>query len=722
MVRSSPIRPVTAGLLAVVAGSSLLATPAPVRAQAPPDCTGANEPEEYGPTDVSATSGNQALSAGFNEKATITVLKWPSPSFYDQIKYRTLGRSQPRLGALPNEGALLGLAWRSGSARKWQFEWLRQWPSSQRWGDDDGDVVVTSFRRGAVGLKVTVRDVVAHDRDVLLRQVTVARTPRSRARSVRVIGFANFNPVFGKTPQAPHQDWCTEEDNDDGASYDNAADAVMHARSGTDESTGAPSGAALAMGFLGRSDAHQIGADTYQGAPGTSAYDDAKDGKLAGDDEVAGQADAALADQLSLARRRSATTTLAIAAAFTAEEAVSLLDDARSLPVRRVISNKARWWRTWLSGARLPKDAPRPVVAVAKRSLIVMRQATDPAPRAGAAGGLVVASITTQPPLGLDWIRHGAYVNRALHAAGHPGTVRAHNVRYADLQVTATSRPRGASGATPAGNWAQNYYADGVVGGPIPYEVDETGLGIWTLYDHYDVTNDRGYLTTREVYESIQRAAQYLTDVCRDPTSGLQCLASERDNPTTTQTLVGAEAVWLGLGAAVDAARALGTVDSQANAERWSARQEELGAAIRTSFFDEGCSCFTTDPDIGGTLLWPVRFLRYGSARADAQAEVNFRSVSRALRGRTERGGQEVKALLGNAYAWARSPRDLRRVRRGLTWFARVPASSTHVLGEAWITRKGQVIPVSGQPHVPTHAQFYLAALKAFGSERYSFR
>lgn len=719
---SSSMRPATAALLAVVAGASLLGAPAPLRAQTG-NCAGADEPEEYGPTDLNATSGNQALSAGFNEKGTITVLKWPSPSFYDQVKYRTTDRGEPRLGALPNEGAFLGIAWRNRSRGKWQFDWLRQWRSSQRWADDDGDVVVTSFRRGGPGLRVSVRDVVAHDRDVLLRDVTVKRTRRSRVRSVRVVGFANFNPVFSKTPQVPHQDWCTEEDNDDGASYEKKADAVVHARSGTDESTGAPSGAALAMGFFGRSEGHAVGADTYQGVDGTSAYDDARDGKLSGDASAPGQADAALLDQLSLTRSRKARTTLAIAAAFNAEEALSLLDDARRRSPRKVLASKARWWRSWLSRARLPKGAPRPVVKVAKRSLIVMRQATDPAPRAGAEGGLIVASITTQPPLGLDWIRHGAYVNRALHAARHPEMVRAHDLRYAELQVTTTSRPRGASGTTPSGNWAQNYYADGVVGGPIPYEVDETGLGIWTLYDHYDLTHDRAYLTTREVYESIQRAAQYLTDVCRDVTSGLQCLASERDNPAASQTLVGAEAVWLGLGAAVEAANALGTPDSATNAERWSARQEELGAAIRSRFFDESCGCYTTDPDVGGTLLWPVRFLRYGSKQADTQAEVNFRYVSRSMRGRADQGGQEVKALLGNAYAWARSPRDRKRVRRGLAWVARVPASqSTHVLGEGWITFKRQVVPISGQPHVPTHAQFYLAALKAFGSERYSFR
>ena len=720
---SSSLRPATAGFLAVLVGVSLLGAPPATRAQTGPDCTGSNEPEEYGPTDVSATTGNQALSAGLNSKATITVLKWPSPSFYDQVKYRTTERDEPRLGALPNEGALLGLAWRKGSAGSWSFEWLRGWASSQRWADDDGDVVVTTFRKPTLGLNVTVRDVVAHDEDALYRQVTVSRTARSRVRSVRVVGFANFNPVFTKTPQVPHQDWCTEEDNDDGATYEAGPDAVVHARSGTDESTQSPSGAALTMGFLRKSDGHQIGVDTYAEGTGTSAYDDAKDGKLAGDDSAPGQADAAILDQLSLARSRSAATTLVIAAAVTPEESLSLLESARERSAGRVMRTKARWWRSWLQSAKLPRNAPTSVVAVAKRSLIVMRQGTDPASRGGQLGGLIVASISTQPPLGLDWIRNGAYVNRALHAAGHPEMVRAHDVRYAELQVTATSRPRGASTATPSGNWAQNYYSDGVVGGPIPYEIDETGLGIWTLWDHYDLTEDRAYLTQEEVYEAIQRAAQYLTDVCRDPVNDLQCLASERDNPATTQTLVGAEAVWLGLGAAADAADALGTAAAQANSERWTARQEELGAAIRDRFFDEDCTCYTTDPDVGGTLLWPVRYLRYGSREADAQAEINFRYVSRALRGRSDQGGQEVKALLGNAYAWAGSPRDLRRVRAGLAWVARVPTTeSTHLLGEAWLTRKGRVETVSGQPHIPTHAQFYLAVLKAYGSKRYSFR
>ncbi|MDQ3951696.1 MAG: hypothetical protein M3279_01850, partial [Actinomycetota bacterium] len=474
-------RRIPAGLLAFAVGAALLAAPVAARAQTT-NCAGAGQPEDFGPTDISATTGNQSLSAALNEKATITVLKWPSPSFYDQVKYRTTDRSEPRLGALPNEGALLGLAWRSGNARKWSFEWLRRWGSTQRWADDDGDVVVTRFRRRTLGLTVTVRDVVAHDEDVLYRQVTVTRTERSRVRAVRVVGFANFNPVFTKTAQAPNQDWCSEEDNDSGATYERRPDVVLHARSGTDESTGSPSGVALTMGFAGRSDGHSIGIDTYGGATGTSAYDDAEDGKLSGESAAPGQADAALLDQLGLGTRRIATTTLLIAAAVTPEESIALLERARDRSARAAMRRKARWWRAWLRGAALPKRAPRAVVAVAKRSLIALRQATDPATRGSEPGGLIVASIATQPPLGLDWVRNGAYVNRALHEAGHPEMVERHDVRYADLQATATDPPRGGA-ATPSGNWAQNYYADGVVGGPVPYEVDQTGLGIWTLWD-----------------------------------------------------------------------------------------------------------------------------------------------------------------------------------------------------------------------------------------------
>ena len=44
---------------------------------------------------ASPVTGNRRLSVGLNGDATVTVLKWPSPSYYDQIKYRTSDRGEP---------------------------------------------------------------------------------------------------------------------------------------------------------------------------------------------------------------------------------------------------------------------------------------------------------------------------------------------------------------------------------------------------------------------------------------------------------------------------------------------------------------------------------------------------------------------------------------------------------------------------------------------------
>ncbi len=686
-------------------------------AQTTAECRNTSDetPEDFGPTDISAVSGNQAMAAAFNPDATVTVLKWPSPSYYDQLNLRTTDRSKPRLGALPNEGAFLGLGYKKGS-RPWAFEWLRRWRSKQRFADDDGDEVVTTFINSNLGLRVTVRDVVAHDEDVLTRSVLIRKTSASKVTRVRVLSFANFNPVFSKNRRSPTNDWCNEEDEDDGAMYDEKADAIVHARSGTDSSTGQPSGAALVMGFDGRSQAHQVGPDTYEGGGGEgSAYDDAEDARLSGADVSSGPTDAAIAQERVFGRKATVASTVLIAAAFTPDEAVSSLTQIRSRSAGSVRRAKRTWWERWLRSTRLPKNAPNEVMALAKRSLISARQVTD-------RGGLIVTSVATQSPQGVDWIRNGAYINRMLQTAGHPGMVRAHNIRYAELQATSVRKPLGGE-TTPPGNWAQNYYADGVVAGPLPYEIDETGFGIWTLWDHYAATGDEDYLD--RVYEAIQRAAVYLTDDaplgCRDTTTGLQCPAHEEDGPEPSRTLVGAQAVWLGLDAAVKAARELGTETSKQNAERWRARRDELGAAIKANFFDETCGCYTRDHQTGGTFLWPVRFAPYGSKISDAQAAINWRHVARAVRGRLTRGGQESRALLGNAYAWAGRPRKMELVKRGLRWVAEIPTTDdTGLLGEAWMrfpNENSKVITMVSQPHVWGQAMFYLAAMKAYGSE-----
>src|SRR5205823_4100357 len=157
---------------------------------------------------------------------------------------------------------------------------------------------------------------------------------------------------------------------------------------------------------------------------------------------------------------------------------------------------------------------------------------------------------------------------------GYTDLVTRHNLFYARIQAS----PSNPSAIRPPGNWTMAAYADGVDGAPIPWEIDETGLGIWTLYDHSRYlrgTAAQSYLA--QVYPAIVRSADFLTE-CADPTNGMQCLANEDDNYTPSQSLHGAETVYLGLRSAIAAAKAMG--DTGARVANWQARPGRLGAAI----------------------------------------------------------------------------------------------------------------------------------------------
>ena len=271
-----------------------------------------------------------------------------------------------------------------------------------------------------------------------------------------------------------------------------------------------------------------------------------------------------------------------------------------------------------------------------------------------------------------------------------------------------------------------NSYADGIDGAPIPWEIDETGLGIWTLYDHSTFLHGpaaRSYL--RAVYPAIVRSADFLT-LCEDPTSGMQCIANEDDNYSPSQSLHGAETVYLGLRSALAAARATG--DADARVGRWRARLGRLGAAIdrlydpATKAYRKGNSggnAYNLDYSDGGWLLWPVQYKPYDDPTMRGEAATVDRAMRAALAG--PRGQYEAKALLGLSYA-RRDPAARARLRGPLAYMARALTTPTGLFGESWVRIRGRrPLPVQDMPHVWEHALFYLAALKIDGARRYTF-
>jgi hypothetical protein len=682
--------------------------------------------EAYGPTDVNVQAGNGRVTVNENAAGTITVFKYPDPSLFNLVKYFALKRDADGSVEVqyPNEGSFAGIRYRTrhGPAR---FAWLRSWSSRQRYDSVDSPVPVTRYRSpGRLGLRVTDMDLAPPGEDRFVREFWVRRAPSSPVRSASLVYFENFNPIASHIPLLPIADWCTAEQSDQQAVYDAGAHAIVNSWSGTDEATGKPASIAVAFGFAGPDTAHQVGEDAYEESAGsgspTDAYDQASVAphRLGGDVAATGQTDGALSKRLRFDRRGRASARMTIAGGSDGAKALAALGAGRRVGFARQMAALRRDWRGFLQRTLLPAGGGERVTEVAKRSLITVRLA-----RASQTGA-IVASVNNQGPYAEDWIRDGAFINSLLDRIGLTRWVTQHNRFYARVQ-TSIQNP---SALRPPGNWAMNSYADGVDGAPIPWEIDETGLGAWTLFDHYRYLHGAAaqrYL--EDVYPAIGRAADWLTE-CQDPTNGLQCTANEDDNPTPSQSLHGAGPVYLGLESAIGAADAMG--DHSARVTSWKQRLDRLRAAIEalydpaTHSYQSGNStgnAYNVDYGDGGWLLWPIQFKPYSDPTMVGEAKAVHKAMAQSLA--APRGQYEAKALLGLAHAWRPlSGKHADALRGTLRHLARALTTPTGLFGESWERlADGRPIPVQDMPHVWEHSLFYLSALEIEGARPYRF-
>jgi GH15 family glucan-1,4-alpha-glucosidase len=490
-----------------------------------------------------------------------------------------------------------------------------------------------------------------------------------------------------------------------------------------DQASGKVTSVSLATGFDAPDTQHQVGGDGFDPATLPAQPQDPylqierPTHTFAGASSASGQTTGALAYSLRFDRRGIAAARILISAGRTPNEALAQLRLGRARSFSAQLRTVQRDWRAWLDRTLLPAGASPRINDVAKRTLITIRLAIDPD------SGAIVASSDTQGPYGEDWIRDGAFINQVLDRNGYQSIVTRHNLFYAAIQTSATNP----SALRPPGNWAMTSYGDGIDGGPIPFEIDETGLGIWGLAAHADYlprAQRAPYL--RRVFQAIARAADFLT-LCADPFSGLQCAANEDDNPTPSQSLHGAETTELGLRSALAVAATLH--DTGAEVSSWRARLVRLDAAIASLYDprahayregDSAANAYNLSYGDGGWLLWPVRFRPYDDPTMRGEADAVRRAMDASLAGRA--GEYEAKALLALGYAWKRpTPSQSRELRRVLSYLASRLTTPTGLFGEAWERFAGSPVPVEDMPHVWEHSLFYLAALQIDGAHRYLF-
>ena len=778
---------------------------------------------QFGTTNTNAALGNGGLTATLSRCGEITSLKWPGPSYYNQLSYLTdnqaTTRLEPHFGALDEMGAFPGIFYRTASGAG--FTWLRDdaWTHDQRYSAETSDVAVTEMTNTTLGLHVTAWNFILPDRDVLVNHYEVHRLAGSPVQRAKMIFYTNFDPTMNRLAAFPVADWGLDFQNDFAVVYDHHERALLHfvpanqsyprdftvvnqllrhppdsrrglLRAARDVSASLTDpGVYLAVGAGPRDNGFQCGFDdadicAHQSATADrtitafqlppdfdavaralfvcsrivtnpdgplgscrdsnawtyaaeSAYRDAADGRLSGSPIAACQANAALARRLRF-RDDVARATFYVAAAATRDQAFELLRTARASGASADTQRDATeaWWNDFLAPAKLPDTDDAEIRAFARRSLIVMRTATD-----NASGG-IVASVNTQPPYGEDWPRDGAFINYALDLAGYTDMVSRHNRFYARVQ---RKEPAGWSilydfppcdplhlvypNCVPAGTYEINYYTDPaatVPGNPISFEIDEAGLGVWTMWDHHQ-------------HLSGPAAAQYLTDICpsirlgavnlaacKDPSNNLQCLANEDDNIPLSQGLQGAETVLLALRSAISAAPSC-AFDS-AEVDAWRTRAAELEAAIQDHFLVS-----TPSPHFEGErpawMIWPLGFFPPNDARMLSHAGfLRARAIDPIITRTAVRGAYNAEELLalaqlarerGDTAALAESQQQVKFFIHNLTTKGTLHLSESYGLVDVDLNGDGvkpDYWPENDVPHVWEHAYLYSAAMVAFGS------
>ncbi len=470
-----------------------------------------------------------------------------------------------------------------------------------------------------------------------------------------------------------------------------------------------------------------------------SAYSDVQDGYPSRSPVAAGQADAALVRHLHF-RRGQAAVTVYVAVGPTRASAVEMLSEVQAEDPSAHRAGTEAWWQALVSQGRLPASSDPRVVAFAKRSLAVMHQAVDKAT------GAIVASVAAQPPYGQDWPRDGAFINYALDLAGYPDVVSRHNRFYARVQrkeyqpwsivypfvCPADPALRSYPNCVPPGTFEINYFADPdavVPGGPISFEIDEAGLGAWTMAAHAQFLSDPGaraaYLA--DVCPSIALAADNLA-ACKDPATGLQCLASEDDNFELTQGIQGAETMLLALKSASAIAGECGFAPAQVTS--WQSRAAELETAIQAHFFVPGPPPHYEGGGRLPWLIWPVEYLAPGDPVTESHADFLWDTMVAPLLARTKPGGAyEAEVLLALAHL-ARATGNATRlaaVQDAIRFFVyELTTPDTLHMAEGYgrlpIDWNGDgvspdYLPQNDIPHVWEHAYLYAAAMIAFGAQ-----
>lgn len=524
----------------------------------------------FGATNVTAQAGNGGLTVGLAPRGEVTVLSWPSTTYFDQLEYETSNaedaREQPFFGAQADQGIFGGL-WVEQEGVDPLFTWLRDedWQIEQRYLDEASGTVLMEYHHPGLALSAQEHTFVDLEQDVLFRRVVIKRQAGSQVTAVRYLLYENMAPTADKPVEladSPIVDPASlDDDNDFAAFWEPSAQALIHfapPQAAKDNSLltelmsgglwsvgdtwltlGLPQLEALLEGQLGGGvflgiggaeapAAFQVGwqsdepcdlPDGWTWTP-TDAFDDVADGELDGSPLAACHVTGALAWDLDFGAPGTDTEgeiDLFVAPGDDTAEVVDALAAARAEGYTDAHARNETLWAERVTGWRMPDGMDEEVLHFSRRALMTLLQGTD---RAEAA---MAASIAVQPSYHHDRPRDSVLLDLGLDLAGEFDQVSAHHLFLVETQnreVFWTGTDEAPVMTSPPGAWFTSFYADGRPATTTlnPFEIDQVGLMLWGFWAHGAFApNDA---LRRDVIASawpaIERGAQLLS-ACVDP-------------------------------------------------------------------------------------------------------------------------------------------------------------------------------------------------------------
>ncbi len=457
-----------------------------------------------GPADVSAVIGQGALTVGVNPSGRISVCRWPSPGFHDQLRYRTISAESPLQGVSPRHGLMWGL--RTAGAMHWLTG--PPWTSRQRYAGAQMVETVSALSNG-VSATQTVFTIAQRDAFVCHIEVSGLSAPPD------LYWFAGFAPCTRLLPQLPLADWRLDDANDFAAFRDVTSQTTYHfrpnevrakiwnlARECVESRALAQRWSALGdgawMGYASPNPvrAFQCGLVNQRGGP----FEQAEAGALSGASSAAGRCESAV---LLQPESRDSVYAATVYVAFGASMAKvdELLQGALGASPGALAAETEQAWRDTLAPLRFPVTKDPELDALANRCAVALLTAMD------ASSGAIVHAPITQPPLAVELPRHALWSTWAFDAIRGREQAARHAAFLAGLVRLEGRR------AAPRGSLPFAAYANGVEASPSFWvDVQAAGAFLWTLSKHVEFLseNERAAFLG-EHWNAIEAASDFLT-------------------------------------------------------------------------------------------------------------------------------------------------------------------------------------------------------------------